>query len=80
MGLEEFRAAGKYPGCGMNLILNKLAEEDGARYDDLTDALADRSIGPKAISIVLKRWGYPLTERVVSRHRMEACSCPSRPS
>jgi len=36
---------------------------------DLDDALADRSITPGVIAVVLKRWGYEATTDQISRHR-----------
>ena len=47
------------------------AEIDGERLAALDAALADLSITPKAITIVLERWGYPVSRAQVSHHRRD---------
>lgn len=47
-------------------ITPELSEQQKA---DLDDALGDRTITPKVISAVLKRWGYETTTDQISRYR-----------
>ena len=68
--MSEFRDEQTRARTGMpswyDVITPQLTDQQRA---DLDDALRDRAIFPRTISLVLDRWGYQVTTGQVSWHR-----------
>jgi hypothetical protein len=70
VGLEEFRTAQQDTRSLIDRAIESLRQKgEGQRAADLIEAVTDRSIGPLAISRVLKNWGYTVGESSVRRYR-----------
>lgn len=69
--VSEFREAQKTERVkGVPSWYDKLAPElSDSQRQDLDDALADRSVYPSVIALVLGRWGYSVTPGQVTWHR-----------
>jgi len=70
--LSEFQAEQRPhgPRCGVFRL-----QLEGEQRETFEAAMADESIGDRSISIVLRRWGYPLGDQVIRRHRRGLCAC-----
>lgn len=71
--MSEFRAVQDgLRKSGIDSWYDKIvAELDDARRADLDAALADMSITPKAIEIVLAKWGYKVSRGQIGHHRRD---------
>jgi len=68
--VNEFREAQKELRPGVRgWWVGVLADLPEARRDQLLEARDDRSISHRAISVVLKRWGYEVTPAQVGHWR-----------
>lgn len=70
--LENLEPVVNVLNCKVRTILKQLDAKDA---EILTKALADDRWTPYALSKALAERGLALSDKVISKHQMKACSC-----
>ena len=70
--LSEFLPSPEPKFCKVARILSSMDDE---HQEKLEAAMGEESIGHVKISLVVKSWGYEISDTAIAAHRRGACRC-----